>query len=70
MHWPAKVSGPSAGQEIAAVSLAVENELGRMRQEAAGGSQHSFPVVLTSGTGVNEAGRRELLSFLPRSVFS
>lgn len=70
MHCPAKVSGPLAGQEIAAVSLAVENELGWMHQEAAGGSQHSFPVVLTSGTGVNEAGRRELLSFLLMSVFS
>lgn len=70
MRCPAKVSGPSAGQEIAAVSVTVENEVGRMSQEAAGGSQHSFPVVLTSGTGVNEAGRRELLSFLPRSVLS
>lgn len=69
MHCPTKVSGPSAGQEIAAVSLTVENELGRMHQGAAGGSQHSFPVVLTSGTGVKEAGRRELLSFR-RGLFS
>lgn len=70
MRCPAKVSGPSAGQEIAAVSLAAENELGRMRQEAAGGSQRSFPVVLTSGATVNGGGKRGLLSFLTRFVFS
>lgn len=58
MRCPAKVSGPSAGQEIADVSLTAENELGRVRQEAAGGSQCSFPVVLTSGAGVNPGGRR------------
>lgn len=63
MHCPAKVSGPSVGQEIAAVSLTAENELGRTRQEAAGGSQRSFPVVLTSGTRVNWGGRRRLFSF-------
>lgn len=63
MRCPTKVSGPSAGQEIAAVSLTAENELGRMHQEAAGGSQRSFPVALTSGATVNGGGKRGLLSF-------
>lgn len=53
---PSEVSGPSAGQEIAAVSLMAENELGRVRQEAAEGSQRSFPVVLTLGARVNRSG--------------
>lgn len=70
MRCPAKVSGPLVGQEIAAVSLMAESKLGRTRQEAAGGSQRSFPVVLTSGAGVNWGGRRGLLSFLLRFVSS
>lgn len=41
-----------------------------MRQEAAGGSQRSFPVMLTSGAAVNGGGKRGLLSFLTRFVFS
>lgn len=53
---PSEVSGPSAGQEIAAISLMAENELGRVRQEAAEGSQRSFPVVLTLGARVNRGG--------------
>ena len=45
------------------MSLAAENELGWPHQEAAEGSQRSFPAVLTSGT--EQARRRGLLSFLP-----
>lgn len=68
MHCPAKVSGLSAGQEIAAVSVTAENELGWTRQEAAGGSQCSFPVVLTSGARVNWGGGRRA-ALLSAEVF-